>query len=213
MEQILKNLIALVVCLDMGIILYKGIVRRNFGIASAIAPMLFFLGVVFYDNVIGTVNSLFYYIGLLLVFFGVFLSDIFIIISAKFKLETYASGLVDLLRNLQSKYEFVVSHVPVGIYVINSMGRFEFVNKSFCDFVGYTEQELLQMTIYELIPDNNLVEIKKNLKRRISGLEDSSEYNTTIISKDGTIISVRVNAKKTTNGHTTVTGSITPLGV
>lgn len=49
--------------------------------------------------------------------------------------------------------QFSIAHTIDAIFWINEQGRFEFVNRSACDSLGYTRDELLQMSVSDIDPD------------------------------------------------------------
>lgn len=49
--------------------------------------------------------------------------------------------------------QFSIAHTIDAIFWINEHGRFEFVNRSACNSLGYTRDELLQMSVSDIDPD------------------------------------------------------------
>ncbi|MCA1773573.1 MAG: diguanylate cyclase [Halomonas sp.] len=54
-----------------------------------------------------------------------------------------SSDIYQLLARTRSNTENVIKAAPLGICITDPQGRFEMVNPAYCDFYGYTEEELL----------------------------------------------------------------------
>ncbi|MBD0380001.1 PAS domain S-box protein [Paenibacillus sedimenti] len=64
----------------------------------------------------------------------------------------------------------LIEYVPIGVVMIGKDGLIKRVNPIFCEFIGYTEAELLQMNVHDFThPDDR--ELSQN---RVSAIEHSS---------------------------------------
>lgn len=194
------------------LLIYKGKVRRDFGILGPVAPRILLIIILLFDLFGGNTGMLYFHAGIILIFFTDLVSSIFVIRSKRFFYETYNSELIELLQNLKLKYDFIISNVPVGIFVINRLGRFEFINKTMSSITGYTEDELLKMSVFDITFSRDYLFFEKNIKERIDGIFPEKTYTTNLLTKDGEKVSVKVCEKKTVNGHDTITGSVHILG-
>ena len=69
--------------------------------------------------------------------------------------------LVDVhhaLSSSEEKFRNYIDHAPDGIFVANGMGRYIEVNEAACRLTGYSEEELLNMSISDLLPEKSLKE-------------------------------------------------------
>ncbi|HKK95373.1 MAG TPA: PAS domain S-box protein, partial [Anaerovoracaceae bacterium] len=57
------------------------------------------------------------------------------------------------LKESEEKFKSYVQNAPDGIFITNENGKYIEVNKSACEITGYSEEELLNLTIPELIQD------------------------------------------------------------
>ena len=48
----------------------------------------------------------------------------------------------DRLKQSQALYQSLVDHLPVGVFRKDARGRYEYVNKAFCDAVGYDAKQI-----------------------------------------------------------------------
>ncbi len=57
------------------------------------------------------------------------------------------------LKQSEERYRNYVTHSPYGVFVANEHGRYLDVNPAACRITGYSEQELLEMSIPDLLPE------------------------------------------------------------
>jgi PAS domain S-box-containing protein len=211
-ESTLKLLTLFAVILSTVVLGLKAWYRKDWGMAGALLPRLYLIGalIIFFITQL-ELELILFYVGVFLVFTGDFISNLFIITSKRFHIEIYSLHLLEILKNLQSKYDFIIEHVPVGIYVLDSSGYIEFVNDAFCAITGYTKNELLGSSILKIIPEANKIMIQENIRLRIEGIEPTADYLTNIVSKNGKEIEIHISAKRTINGHPSITGCLIPV--
>lgn len=97
--------------------------------------------------------------------------------------------MIDQMMELQ---QFALEHVQESVFFVNSDGHFTYVNKSACTYLGYTKEELLEMSVLDIDPQfttdlwrTHWEDLKKSKHLVIT---------TTQLKKDGTIIPVEINA-------------------
>ena len=74
----------------------------------------------------------------------------------------------------------------LGIYLYQDNGKFVFANEAFLKFLGYTQEELIQKTLFEVINKSFIPEAKETINRRLKGEEFAKEYKEfEYITKDG----------------------------
>ena len=69
------------------------------------------------------------------------------------RLATERRALESRLRAGEAALRSVLDHAPVGIWLLNSDGRLEFVNKVFCDSVGIPEARFTSIPDYAVLYD------------------------------------------------------------
>jgi PAS domain S-box-containing protein len=62
----------------------------------------------------------------------------------------------EMLRASEEKYRTYITNSPTGVFVTDSIGRYVEVNESACHFLGYTEEELTQMGISDVVAPEDL---------------------------------------------------------
>jgi len=88
----------------------------------------------------------------------------------------------------EDKYQRLIEDAPIGIATVSSSGAIESVNPFFCTLLGYTQKELLQLSIKEITHPDDLemenLKIKEMLKNNLSRVQFEKRY----IKKNGELI-------------------------
>ncbi|MFZ4548222.1 MAG: PAS domain S-box protein, partial [Bacteroidales bacterium] len=66
------------------------------------------------------------------------------------------SNLAKSLKNTGDKYLGYFENAPNGVFVVDKNGRYVDVNKAGCFMTGYSEEEILQMSIPDFLPKESL---------------------------------------------------------
>lgn len=81
----------------------------------------------------------------------------------------------------------------LGIFILQNQGqteaKFRYANEALCRITGYTEQELLNKTIADLVPQDHAAEILKRYRNRQRGETITHAYELKLVRKDRTTIS------------------------
>ena len=62
--------------------------------------------------------------------------------------------LNDKLVTHEARFKAIINQSTEGITVADTEGNYTFVNKAFCDMLGYSENELLKMTVFDVKAPN-----------------------------------------------------------
>jgi diguanylate cyclase (GGDEF)-like protein/PAS domain S-box-containing protein len=114
------------------------------------------------------------------------------------------SIVVDRLRESETHYSSMVELAAIGISHVDLNGRFVYVNRRLCDMLGYSRDELSELSIREIShPDDRSV-TDKDRSRLDAGEIDTFKAEKRYLKRDGTPIWVRltVAAKRTSDGRT-----------
>jgi PAS domain S-box-containing protein len=90
------------------------------------------------------------------------------------------------------QYQMLLDLAPDGIFVADSDGRYTFVNAAGCRLLGYSREELMRMTIRDLIPAEDLDRLLETKARLMRGETGVDEWR--LRRKDGTWVPVEVSA-------------------
>ena len=100
----------------------------------------------------------------------------------------------EVLRASESRYRELMEHASDGIFICDLDGRLVQVNRRACEMTGYDAEEMLTLSIYDLLPAGEMAESPPDLERvhedRIALAE------TRIERKNGSAFPVEISAKR-----------------
>lgn len=121
---------------------------------------------------------------------------------------TQRKDLEDELENTLERYQTLVEQNVAGIYIFRDE-QFQYVNPVFCEIFGYTEDELLSMNIFNVVPPVAHDELKENIQRCLSGAVDVVEDTLPIVRSDGERRIVRASGTRIDlEGNPAILGTI-----
>jgi PAS domain S-box-containing protein len=100
----------------------------------------------------------------------------------------------EALQASEERYRHLVQHAPTGIYEIDyTTGRFMEVNDAMCLTLGYTRDEILAMTAFDIIDDEEKALFASRIRagRSVEGPSEAVEYP--VRTKDGRLIWALLN--------------------
>ncbi len=103
----------------------------------------------------------------------------------------------EALRQSEHRYRSLVENSFFGLFIVDiHSGQFLFLNKRLCDFFGYTVEEGLNLSLWDLINPEEHESIKKILEKWPPDYENASTRSGifTGIRKDGSIIRAEIDA-------------------
>jgi PAS domain S-box-containing protein/putative nucleotidyltransferase with HDIG domain len=96
------------------------------------------------------------------------------------------------LRESEHKYRTLITQSLDGVYIANLDGTFLSVNKSMCDTLKYTEEELLSMSIWDIVPEQYKDLHKKRLADILTGKSPNKAAEYIAMGKDGNLHYVEI---------------------
>ncbi len=107
------------------------------------------------------------------------------------------------LRESALQYRNVVESSLVALCVVQN-GRFSFVNKKFCDVLGYSAEEIVDRTNpLDLVHPDYKDVLRKDKKTRIAGGDDVFEIELKAVRKDKGVVTLKVFTCSTESGGQT----------
>jgi len=87
--------------------------------------------------------------------------------------------------------QFAIDYTSIEVFWINSEGKFEYVNKAACKNLGYTYNELTEMSVPDIDPDHNIPRYKETWYKMKEN--ESFSFETRHESKNGRVYPVSVS--------------------
>ena len=109
-----------------------------------------------------------------------------------------------ILKDSEEKYRSYIDNAPDGVLVLNNNGQFIDVNKAFSDIMGYSIEELIHLSIHDLLSEEFHEIGMKHFKKIIE--KGKAKEDILHKHKDGSKIWLAVNAIKLS--ETTILGFV-----
>ena len=111
------------------------------------------------------------------------------------------SRAVEALRESEDKFKYVFDHSPIGRSLTLPSGELN-VNQTFCDMLGYTEEELHQQHFRNLTHPDDIEQSQEVIDSLLSGERTSARFIKRYLHKDGSIIwtDVSTSLRRDTDG-------------
>ena len=109
--------------------------------------------------------------------------------------KTYFVGIKQDITQLKEKeqiIESIINQSEIGFAIYKE--KFLYVNKGFIEKIGYTEEELKKMYVWDLLDEPYKLQIKENIHRRLKGEEFIYSDIIPIRAKDGLTKWIYLNA-------------------
>jgi PAS domain S-box-containing protein len=210
----MELLLAILSFITVSLLIIKAIAKKDYTILVSALSRLYLFFVMLYIVVTGVNfpdNDLMFISNLAIC--TVLLTDIgvnaYYLLTKTIREHSETLRLMSLLGKINNKFYTALESFPVGIYIIDKNGKFEYVNPKFCEISGYDKTELLTMTIFNLIKEKDVGFISKILKDKIEGVVPYSSYDLVGVSKSQKEVKVRITSFRSENGHPNIVGNIT----
>lgn len=89
------------------------------------------------------------------------------------------------LRESEQKYRTLITQSPDGVFVVNLEGNFLAVNRVMCENLKYSEDELLSMSIWDIVPEQYIELHKKRIADILVGKAPNTAAEYLVKGKDG----------------------------
>jgi PAS domain S-box-containing protein len=96
------------------------------------------------------------------------------------------------LRESERKYRTLITQSPDGIFIVNLKGTFLAVNRIMCESMKYSEEELLSMSIWDIVPEQYMELHKKRITDILMGKAPNTAAEYKVRGKDGNLRQVEI---------------------
>ncbi len=98
------------------------------------------------------------------------------------------------LRDTGDQFRAIVSQASVGITEVALDGRYLLVNDKYCEITGYSREEMLQMSVHDLISPLDVEHAALLRAQLLSGEIDTLREERRILNKNGDLVWVNVSS-------------------
>jgi PAS domain S-box-containing protein len=106
----------------------------------------------------------------------------------------------DALRESEERYRDLFDNANDLIQSVTSDGRFLYVNKAWQKVLGYNEEEIANLKVWDIIHPDSMNHCMETFQKVMSG-ENVSDIEAVFVAKDGSLVAVEGNAHaKSMNG-------------
>ncbi|MGD1911271.1 MAG: PAS domain S-box protein [Rivularia sp. (in: cyanobacteria)] len=102
----------------------------------------------------------------------------------------------DALRESEERLYAIFDQAAVGIYQTEVSGEFIQVNPRFCEIIGYSESELLDLSWQDIIDSDDLDSSIEFMSDILNGKTNANSIQKQLIRKNGELIRVNVNISR-----------------
>jgi two-component system cell cycle sensor histidine kinase/response regulator CckA len=88
------------------------------------------------------------------------------------------------LRRSEERYRRLVDTAFEGIWIADAKALITYANQRLADMLGYTVDEMIGRSCFEVLDHDSRVEMKVNWQRRLQGIKE--QYDLRLLRKDGT---------------------------
>jgi PAS domain S-box-containing protein len=115
------------------------------------------------------------------------------------RLEEARSKAEEALRQSETHLRVLVEQASDGIFITNPKGRYLDVNTAGAEMLGYTREELLQLSIADIVTKDDIARIPLEVARFAGGVTARSDWK--FLRKDGSIFPGEVCGKRLSDGR------------
>lgn len=110
------------------------------------------------------------------------------------------------LRKSEEKYRNLIESLQEGIWVIDKDAKTVFVNYPMAEMLGYTEEEMVGIDLFEFMDEKAAGTAKENLERRKAGITEQHDFE--FLQKDGSRVNVILVTRPITDNDGNYKGAI-----
>jgi PAS domain S-box-containing protein len=109
-------------------------------------------------------------------------------VSEQKKAEQAQQEALERLQKSEAHYRDTFEYAPIGVVNVALDGRFIAVNQTYCDFVGYSREELLNMTVTQLSLEHEKSAYRLIMQQLLTGKKTNFCIEKQYPCKDGSIV-------------------------
>ncbi len=91
----------------------------------------------------------------------------------------------EALKASEARFQSAFDYAPIGIGLISPDGRWQQANRSLCEIVGYTKDELLKVTFSDIMHPDEVTAAEENLRQLFDGEAKTSQFEKKFLHRVG----------------------------
>lgn len=95
----------------------------------------------------------------------------------------------------ENRFKTYIENSPTAVFLANNDGRFTYANPSACNLLDYTQEELLKMFIYNIIPKRDRNNALKN-KLTTTNNKEIHNFTVSLKKRNGDLVDVVLDSRK-----------------
>ena len=121
--------------------------------------------------------------------------------------QTYLKNLETVARHVaaleesEERFRSAFDYAAIGMALVSPEGRWLQVNRSLCDILGYTEQELLGMTFQEITHPDELASVLSHVRQMLDGRLPTCQTEKRYIHKEGHVVWIYLSISRLGTGQ------------
>jgi len=116
----------------------------------------------------------------------------------------------EAVKESEEKFRSVVENSHEGIFIIDNVYKFSYVNDEFCKMSGYSRKDLIGVDFRQFLEKKSKNKVAERYKKRQLGGEIQKRYEFDIVTKKGEIRTLEISAGilKNTSGVVSTVGQV-----
>ena len=116
----------------------------------------------------------------------------------------------EAVKESEEKFRSVVENSHEGIFIIDNVYKFSYVNDEFCKMSGYSRKDLIGVDFRQFLEKKSKNKVAERYKKRQLGGEMQKRYEFDIVAKKGEIRTLEISAGilKNTSGVVSTVGQV-----
>src|SRR5262249_31084155 len=110
------------------------------------------------------------------------------------------------LRASEDRFRRLYDEAPVGYHEIDTEGRIVNINRTECELLGYTPEEMLGRPIVDFVAEDHREQARRAVHEKLQDLRPLRPFERTIVTKDGRRLVVAIEERYKRNDQGRVVG-------
>ncbi|MFO0953153.1 MAG: PAS domain S-box protein [Isosphaeraceae bacterium] len=115
------------------------------------------------------------------------------------------------LRESEERFRRLYDEAPVGYHEVDAEGRIVNINRTECEILGYSREELIGRSVFDLIAPEYRDEARRGFPEKLSGRRPLSPFERTIEARDGRRLTILIEERYKRDPEGNVVGLLSAM--